>query len=110
MKKSILLAGLGVGIMAVSAVSVAYAATGNYESWKATAGSGRATSVITEKNFDQFTQMHQLMADGKYAEAQKLRTELGMGQGKGRGGFGMKNGGVRNFVDANNNGVCDHRE
>lgn len=125
MNKTFLLVGLGVGIMAVSAVSVAYAANNNYGAWRAMMGNngGRATSTVTEKNFDQFTQMHQLMSDGKYEEAQKIRTELGLGQGRGsRGGgcamgngtgCGRHNGGSgnwANFVDTNNNGICDHAE
>jgi hypothetical protein len=132
MKKAYLLAGLGVGILAIAGVSAAYATSGNYSAWKAAMGDnkGRAASVVTEKNFDQFAQMHQLMADGKYEEAQKVRTELGLGQGRGgkSGGCGMHNGtkgqgggcGMHsngtgtgtgaNFSDANNNGVCDHAE
>lgn len=127
MNKTFLLVGLGVGIMTVSAVSVAYAANNNYGVWRTMMGNngGRAANVVTEKNFDQFTQMHQLMADGKYEEAQKVRTELGLGQGRGNGGCGMmgnngqgggcpmRNGNAgrgTNFVDTNNNGICDHAE
>ncbi len=125
MKKTFLLVGLGVGITAVMAVSAVYAAGNNYATWRATIGNSgsRAASVVTEQNFDQFTQMHQLMADGKYDEAQKIRTDLGLGQGTGNGagGCGMnKNGGCpmhakgqgtgENFIDANNNGICDHME
>lgn len=132
MKKSLILAGLGVGIVAISAVSVAYAANNNYGTWRALMGDrgGRATDVVTEQNFDQFTKMHQLMADGKYAEAQQVRTDLGLGQGQGKGkgaggcgmmkgangaggGCAMHKGGAtqgESFVDANNNSVCDHAE
>lgn len=129
MKKTNLLIGLAVGVMAVTAVSVAYAASGNYSAWKTSIGDrgGRAASVVTEQNFDQFTNMHQLMADGKYDEAQKVRTDLGLGQGDGNGAGGcgmhgangqgrsgsMHRGGAArgaDFVDANNNGTCDNAE
>lgn len=128
MKKTFLLAGLGIGIMAITAVSVAYAAGGNYTAWRASvSGNGRVAEIVNEKNFDQFTQMHQLMVDGKYDEAQKIRTDLGLGKGtgKGSGGCGMhgangQGGGCpmhnsgkaqgESFSDANSNGVCDHAE
>lgn len=118
MKKTYLLAGLGAGIIALTAVSAVYAADNNFSAWRNMMGDrgGRVTNVVTEKNFDQFTQMHQLMADGKYDEAQKLRTDLGLGQGRGQrngGGQGMHRGGAGrgvNFVDANNNGICDRME
>ncbi|MEI8361281.1 MAG: hypothetical protein WCG01_04075 [bacterium] len=117
MNKKYLVIGLGVGILAITATSVALAASNNYASWRGTMGGngGRAANVVTEKNFDQFSQMHQLMANGDYTGAQKIRTSLGMGQGRGNGqgaGCRMHNGGGRdaNFVDANNNGVCDHME
>jgi len=129
MNKTHLFIGLGVAILAASAVTVAYAANSNYGIWREAMGnnSGRAASVVTEANFDKFTKMHQLMAEGNYAEAQKIRTELGMGQGRGNrgGGCGMNNGAGRTggcpmanggagngagFLDANKNGVCDHAE
>lgn len=122
MNKKYLVAGLGIGILALSAVSVALASTGNYNAWKASMGGRGNSSVVTEKNFDQYTQMHQLMAEGKYDEAQKVRTGLGMGQqgggcamqqaGNKGGGCPMQNGGNRqaNFVDVNKNGICDHAE
>lgn len=129
MNKTHLFIGLGVAILAVSAVTAVYATTGNYSAWRETMGNkgGRASEIITEKNFDQFTKMHQLMVDGKYDEAQKLRAELGMGQGRANrgggcgmnnsagksGGCGMHKNGTGNgasFTDANNNGTCDHAE
>ncbi len=131
MKKKYLLAGLGVGVMALLAASVAYAAGNNYEAWRSVIGNngGRAASAVTEQNFDRFTKMHQLMAEGNYIEAQKIRTELGLGQGRGKGGAGgcgmknsasgqnggcrMNNGGTgksANFIDADKNGICDHAE
>lgn len=122
MKKTYLLAGLGAGILALAATG-AYAASSGYEAWRAAMGdrNGRAAQVVTEKNFDRFSEMHRLMAEGKYDEAQKVRTELGLGQGQGRGkaggcgmaagrqgGCGMRDGG--GFVDANKNGICDRAE
>lgn len=122
MNKNYIALGLGIGVLALSAVSVALASTGNYSAWKTSMGGRGNSSVVTEKNFDQYTQMHQLMADGKYDEAQKVRTTLGMGQGRGQqgggcgmkqaGGCGVQNGGKQkaNFVDTNKNGICDHAE
>ncbi|NTW22317.1 hypothetical protein HGA34_02090 [Candidatus Falkowbacteria bacterium] len=122
MKKTYLLAGLGVGL-ALTAASAAYAASGSYEAWRNAMGTraGRATTVVNEQNFDKFTEMHRLMAEGKYDEAQKVRTDLGLGsgnQGRGcgmnnsagrQGGCGMRGAGT-GFVDANNNGICDRAE
>ncbi|MBU4432281.1 hypothetical protein L6270_04925 [Candidatus Parcubacteria bacterium] len=129
MNKTHLFIGLGMAILAVSAVTVVYAASNNYGAWREAMGSkgGRASEVVTEKNFDQFNKMHQLMVDGEYGEAQKIRTELGLGQGRGNrsGGCGMNNGAGHTgggcamhkgagdsvgFADTNNNGVCDHAE
>lgn len=123
-----LLIGLGVGLVVLTAATFAYASTNGYSSWKTFMGDrgGRASQVINENNFGQFQQMHQMMADGKYVEAEKARTELGLGQGKTCGGQGggcaaksgskqggcaMHNGGAdKNFVDANNNEICDRME
>ena len=58
---------------------------------------GMATKVITEANFAKFVEAHNLALQGKTAEAQKIRQELGLGQ---KNGFGKKNGGMgmgRNF-------------
>lgn len=89
----------------------------DYAAWKnLMAGKGRITEVVNEGNFSRFAQMHELKEDGKYAEADAIRQELGLGNGNGNGkGHGMKNkqhkqGGQSSFVDANNNGVCDKSE
>jgi len=60
----------------------------DYQAWKASMGEngGRAAQVINQDNFAKFAQSHQLMLEGKYEEAQKIRQELGLGQGMGRGG------------------------
>ncbi len=87
----------------------------NYAAWKEQMGNRGATRVVTEQNFARFTQMHQLMLEGKTDEANKIRTELGLGQGAGRGqGMKASNQGQRgqnrggNFVDANGDGACDN--
>lgn len=91
-----------------------------YNAWKETMGDRPMASKINEQNFGKFSQMHNLMQEGKYEEAAKIRQELGFGNGKsGQGmrgnGQGMMNGqrGQNrngNFVDQNNDGICDHRQ
>jgi hypothetical protein len=69
----------------------------DYNAWKELMqGRGRVTQVINEGNFARFSEMHKLMLQGKTDEANKIRTELGLGlrngSGQGQnGGFG-KNG------------------
>jgi hypothetical protein len=84
----------------------------DYTAWKNQMGNRGAMRVVTEQNFSRFTQMHNLMLEGKIDEANKIRTELGLGQGGGRG-QGMMGGQrgqnrVGNFVDADGDGACDH--
>ena len=86
----------------------------DYAAWKNQMGTRGATRVVTEQNFSRFTEMHNLMLAGKTDEANKIRTELGLGQGGGRGQGMMGSGqGQRgqnrggNFVDANGDGKCD---
>lgn len=63
----------------------------DFSAWqKLMAGRGRVTQIINQENFSKFAEMHKLMEDGKIVEAQKIRTELGLGQGMGRG-MGMMN-------------------
>lgn len=87
-------------------------AKNDYAAWKNLMGDRGAAKVVTQENFAKFTQMHNLMLEGKTDEANKLRAELGLGQGGGRG-QGMM-GGQRgqnrggNFVDADGNGACDN--
>ncbi len=59
----------------------------DYNAWKKQMqGRGRVTQIINESNFARFTEMHQLMLDGKTAEANAIRTELGLGlQNSGQG-------------------------
>ena len=66
----------------------------DYNTWKAQMqGKGRVTQVVNESNFARFAEMHKLMLEGKTAEANAIRTELGLGlqngSGQGRGmGYG----------------------
>jgi len=74
-------------------------ATNNYEAWKAemekTNSGKRILSVINKDNFAKFAEANKLGLEGKTAEADKIRAELGLrtstsgpmgnGQGKGNG-------------------------
>jgi len=67
----------------------------DYTAWKnLMPNQGRATQVITEANFAKFVEAHNLALQGKTAEAQKIRQELGLGlqNGSGRNGGGMMGG------------------
>jgi len=66
----------------------------DYEAWKSLMqGRGRATQVITKDTFAKFAEVHELMEQGKTAEAQKIRQELGLGLQDGSGrGTGMSRG------------------
>ena len=62
----------------------------DYNAWKELmAGRGRVTQVINENNFSRFVEAHNLALAGKKDEANKIRTELGLGlrngDGHGRG-------------------------
>ena len=75
--------------------------TKDYNAWKALmADKGRVTQVINEQNFARFAEAHDLALQGKTEEANKIKTELGLGlqngsgkgQGKGQGmGYGCTN-------------------
>jgi len=69
----------------------------DYVAWKSLMqGKGRMTQVVNESNFAKFAEAHQLALQGKTAEAQKIRQELGLGlhngSGKASGGMGMGRG------------------
>lgn len=67
----------------------------DYTAWKnLMQNRGRVTQVITEANFAGFAEAHNLALQGKVAEAQKIRNELGLGlqNGLGRNGGGMGRG------------------
>lgn len=84
----------------------------DYNAWKEQMnGRGRVTEVVNEQNFSRFAEMRKLMLEKKYDEANKIRAELGLGQGNERGngqGTGQGRSGS-NFVDKNGDGICDNR-
>ncbi len=73
----------------------------DYTAWKnLMQNRGMASKVITEANFAKFVEAHNLALQGKTAEAQKIRKELGLGlqNGSGKSGdMGMGRGMGRNF-------------
>jgi len=66
----------------------------DYNAWKdLMQGRGNVTRVINQDNFAKFAEVHELTEDGKTAEAQKVRQELGLGLRNGSGqGMGMGRG------------------
>ena len=61
----------------------------DYVAWKnLMQGKGRVTQVVNETNFAKFAEAHNLALQGKTAEAQKIRTELGLGLQNGSGKTG----------------------
>jgi hypothetical protein len=66
--------------------------TGDYTAWKnLMQNKGRVTEVITKDNFAKFAEAQKLALQGKTAEAQKIRQELGLGL---KNGSGRNNGGM----------------
>lgn len=62
--------------------------TNDFSAWqKLMTGRGRVTQMVNKDNFAKFAEIHKLTEEGKTVEAQKLRTELGLGlhNGQGRG-------------------------
>jgi hypothetical protein len=88
-------------------------ANNDYAAWKKLMGDKGATRVVTQENFSKFTEMHNLMVEGKTDEAAKIREELGLGNGQGHRenrGEGKGQGQGRNgsgFVDSDGDGACD---
>ncbi len=101
--------------------------SGDYNAWseaRKDISKSHIGEVINEDNFDKFVEMHNLRLAGDIAGANKVRTELGLGQGsqnhgnrRGHGqknGRGMQNASTRgqnnggNFVDTNHDGICDN--
>ncbi len=93
----------------------------DYKSWKnAIEDRIRPVDVVTEKNFPQFVKMHNLMKQGQYEEAQKIRDELGIsgvgGSRVGRAFRGVNKGFHRgenlhgNFRDENSDDICDNMQ
>lgn len=67
----------------------------DYTAWKnLMENRGRVTQVINETNFAKFAEARNLALQGKTAEAQKIRQELGLGlnNGAGKQGGGMGRG------------------
>lgn len=59
----------------------------DYETWKKLmAEKGPAAEKITAENFAKFAEAHILAKQGNFAEAQKIREELGLNQGR-KAGF-----------------------
>lgn len=58
----------------------------DYNAWKnLMQGKGRVVQVINAQNFAKFAQAHKLAEQGKTAEANKIRAELGLGLQNGSG-------------------------
>ncbi len=58
----------------------------DYTAWKnLMQGRGRATTIVTKDNFAKFAQAHNLAEQGKTAEADAIRKELGLGLRNGSG-------------------------
>ena len=68
----------------------------DYDAWKnlmQDRGQARVTEVVTKDNFAKFAEAHELAENGKIAEAQQIRQELGLGLHNGSGqGNGMGRG------------------
>lgn len=67
----------------------------DYDAWKAehdAFSQGKGGAKVTRENFETFAKMREAQAAGRTEEAQTLRTELGMGQGKGQGMKGAGQG------------------
>ncbi|KKS41829.1 MAG: hypothetical protein UV05_C0051G0006 [candidate division CPR1 bacterium GW2011_GWA2_42_17] len=66
----------------------------DYNAWKdLMQGRGRVSQIITQDNFAKFAEIHKLVEQGKYAEADAIRQELGLGMGQGqKSGMGFGQG------------------
>lgn len=71
---------------------------------------------VTEENFDQYIEMHNLMMDGEFEAAKVLSEELGIDS---KGCFGIKgfkkwgmHGGMmqKRLEDKNGDGFCDYQD
>lgn len=66
----------------------------DFTAWqKLMVGRGRVIDVVNKDNFAKFAEIHKLTEEGKTVEAQKLRTDLGLGiqNGQGRGAGNRRN-------------------
>lgn len=78
---------------------------------------GKIFQVINEDNFDKYAELHKAALAGDTETVNAIRAELGLGQGsmkQGSGrmsgsgtGSGNRQGTGQNFIDANNDGICD---
>lgn len=58
----------------------------DYDAWAdLMQGRGRVTQVVNESNFSRFAEAHDLALQGRTAEAQQIRQELGLGMQDGAG-------------------------
>ena len=67
----------------------------DYTAWKnLMQNRGNVSKVVTEANFAKFVEAHNLALQGKTAEAQKIRKEIGLGlkDSSGRDHTGMRSG------------------
>ena len=81
----------------------------DYNAWKNLMnGRGRVSEAVNEGNFNRFAEMRRLMKEDKTDEANKIRQELGLGQGGKNGQGGQNRSG--NFIDANGDGKCDRMQ
>lgn len=67
-------------------------ADNDYSVWKdLMQNRGRVTQIVTEENFANFAEAHELMEAGNTEEAKKIHQEIGLGlkNGSGRNGGGM---------------------
>ncbi len=62
----------------------------DYNAWKNLMnGRGRVTKAVNANNFSQFAKAHELAEQGKIAEANKIREEMGLGlNGGNKNGMG----------------------
>ncbi|PLX20643.1 hypothetical protein C0584_05380 [Candidatus Parcubacteria bacterium] len=73
---------------------------GDYGTWKSIQNSiPRITDLITEDNFSEYSEMHNLMQSGDFEEAEVLREELGLPE---MGPKGMRDGGGMHGRDGHN--------
>ena len=84
--------------------------SGDYQTFKSlVVDNGPMFKAITEENFNQFVEMHNLMKSGDLDGAKVISQELGLGVGRGMfGERGMHNGNGPGFVDSNGDGLCDN--
>lgn len=91
-------------------------AENDYATWaeqmKSTGKSPRVLDVVDEDNFHLFAQAHKAAQEGDYERAQQLREELGLNNGNGpKDGTGHRGKGQKqkmNYVDSDNDGICDN--